>query len=136
MKNLILVFVAFVITTGVYAQGDSTKRNMSPQDMNNNQNQNVQNHRAGKSHPDGVMLQNGKMMMVKNGQTTILDHDMNMSNGTKIMSNGTCIKKDGTKIMLKEGQHIDMFGNMISMKTNKKKNMYLVPDSNRKKDNK
>ena len=72
-------------------------------------------------------------MMVKNGQMTSLDHDMTMSNGTKIKSDGTCIKKDGTKKMMKEGQHMDMSGNMIPMKTNKDKNMYLVPDSTKKK---
>jgi len=79
------------------------------------------------------MMQNGKMMQVKNGQMTSLDNDMTMSNGTKIMRDGTCIKKDGTKKKMKEGQHMDMSGNMISMKTIKDKNMYLVPDSTKKK---
>jgi len=133
MKKLILVFVAIAITAGAYAQDGSTNRKMSPQDLNNTQKQNLQNNPVDKSHPDGVMMQNGKMMMVKNGQMTSLDHDMTMSNGTKIKSDGTCIKKDGTKKMMKEGQHMDMSGNMIPMKTNKDKNMYLVPDSTKKK---
>src|ERR1035437_4280701 len=128
MKKLILVFVAIAITAGAYAQADSTNRKMSPQDKNNNQNQNVQNNPVDKSLPDGVMMQNGKMMKVENGQTTILrEQDMTLSNGTKIMSDGTCIKKDGTKTKMKEGQHMDMSGNMIPMKTNKDKNMYLAP---------
>lgn len=133
MKKIILVFVAIAITAGAYAQASSINRKMSPQDMNNNQNKSVQNHPVDKSYPDGVMKKNGKMMMVKNGQMTSLDHDMTMSNGTKIKSDGTCIKKDGTKKMMKEGQHMDMSGNMIPMKTNKDKNMYLVPDSTKKK---
>ena len=133
MKKLILVFVAIAITAGAYAQDGSTNRKMSPQDLNNTQKQNLQNNPVDKPNPDGVMMQNGKMMMVKNGQMTSLDHDMTMSNGTKIKSDGTCIKKDGTKKMMKEGQHMDMSGNMIPMKTNKDKNMYLVPDSTKKK---
>lgn len=133
MKKLILVFVAIAITVGAYAQTGSTNDKMSPRDMNNNQNQNVQNKPVNKSHPDGIMMQNGKMMQVKNGQMTSIDHDMTLSNGTKIMSDGTCVKKDGTKMTMKEGQHLDMSGNMIPMKTNKDKNMYLVPDSTKKK---
>ena len=135
MKKLILVFGAIAITAGAYAQADSTNRKTSPRDMNNNQNQIVQNNRADKSNPDGVLMQNGKVMLVKNGQMTVLDHDMTMSNGTKVMSDGTCVKKDGTRTMLTEGQHIDMSGNMVPMKSNKDDNMYLVPDSTRKKSN-
>jgi hypothetical protein len=115
MKKLIVVFIAIAISTGAYAQADSTNRKTSPKDMNKNQN--VQNNPVDKSHPDGVMMQNGKMMKVKNGQMTILDQDMTLSNGTKVMSDGTYINKDGAKMMLKEGQHMDMSGNMIPMKT-------------------
>jgi|GEM_PF-5162120 len=35
---------------------------------------------------------------------------------------------------MKESEHIDMDGNLISMKAKKDKNMYLVPDSTRKQD--
>ena len=165
MNKLILVFVAIAFTIGAHAQSGSTNGKTSPQGMNNTQNQNLQNnpqdlnnkqkqnlqtnpqdmnntHKqnmqnnpGANSHPDGVIMQNGKMMKVKNGQMTSIDQDMTMSNGTKIMSDGTCIKKDGTKINMKEGQHMDMSGNMISKKNNKENNMYLVPDSTRKKIN-
>lgn len=133
MKKLILVFVAIAITAGAYAQAGSVNVKTSPQDLKNTQNQNMQNSPVDKSHPDGVMMQNGKMMVVKSGKMTSLDRDMAMTNGTKIMSDGTYIKKDGTKVTLKEGQHLDMSGNMISKKTNKDENMYLVPDSTKKK---
>ena len=134
MKKLFLIFVAIAVTAGAYAQIDSTYK-MSPQDINNKQNQNTQNNPVDKLQTDGVVMQNGKMMQVKNGQTTVLDQDVTMSNGTKIMTDGTCIKKDGSKMMLKEGQHVDLAGNMIPMKTNKDKNMYIAPDSIRGKDN-
>lgn len=138
MKKLILVFTAIAIMAGAHAQADSTNKKKSPADinygidqnldLNNNQNQNMQNN----SNSDGVMMENGKMMMVKNGKTTILDHDMTMSNGTKIMSDGTYTKKDGTKLTMKEGQRMDMSGKLDPTKTNKDKNMYLLRDSTRK----
>jgi len=148
MKKLFVVFVAIAISAGAYAQTGLTngttspkevksKQNQNesnnPQDLKKNQNQNMQNNSFDKSHPDGVMMQNGKMMQVKNGQLSSLDNDVTLSNGTKIMSDGTCIKKDGTKMTMKEGQHMDMSGNLTPMKTNKDNNMYLVPDSTKKK---
>jgi len=45
---------------------------MSPRDINNKQNQNIQNNPVDKLQTDGVVMQNGKMMQVKNGQTTVL----------------------------------------------------------------
>jgi len=60
MKKIILVFVAIAITAGAYAQNDSINRKMSPRNMNNSQNQNVQNNPIDKSHPDGVMMQKRK----------------------------------------------------------------------------
>jgi len=129
MKKIILVFVAIAITAGAYAQNDSTNKKMNMHDRNNRQNQDIQNSSFDKSHTDGVMMQNGKVMQMKNGQTTTLSKEVTLSNGTKITTDGTCIKKDGSKMMLKEGQHMDMSGNMIPMKTNKDKNMYVVPDS-------
>lgn len=103
--------------------------------MNNYQNQNLQNNPLGKTHPDGVIMRNGKIMKVEKGEMTILDKDMTMSNGTKLMSDGSYTKKDGSKRTFKEGQHIDMEGNMVTTKTNQEKNMYLVPDTTRNREN-
>ncbi|MBE0663126.1 MAG: hypothetical protein IH597_11745 [Bacteroidales bacterium] len=130
MKKIIFVLAAIAITVGAYAQTDSTNRKMSPREPVNNHHQSMQNNPVNASHPDGVLMQNGKLMRVQNGKMTILhDNDMTMSNGTRIMSDGYYIQKDGTKLMIKEGQHMDMAGNLIFLKTNKDKNMYLVPDS-------
>lgn len=136
-----------------YPEGvtDSTKTKTSQNDMNNIQKQNMQNNLADNSysggvkdaqksnqqknsgdelHADGIMMQNGQMMKVKNGQMTVMqEKSMTMDNGTMVMSNGTCIYKDGTKMTMKEGQHMDMSGNILPMNTNKTKKAYLVPDS-------
>lgn len=134
MKKVILLFAAIAITAGAYAQTDSTNTKLSPRDMNHKQIQHMQHSPVHESHPDGVMMKNGKMMMVKNGQFTALDHEMIMKNGTKVMADGTCTKKDGTKMLMKDGEHLDMSGNLTPSKAKKDKNMYLVPDSTRKQD--
>ncbi len=36
-----------------------------------------------------------------------------MKNGTKYMTDGTSVTKDGKKTMMKEGEMIDMNGNMM-----------------------
>ena len=64
----------------------------------------------GQTNSDGVMMTDGKMMVMKNGQTTRMSREMTMANGVKIMSNGTIIQKDGSRRRLKEGQHMDMVG--------------------------
>lgn len=136
MKKLILVFAAIAITAGAYAQAGSTNKKTSPQnadktqnqnmqnnpqDRNNNRQQNMQNNHVRNSNSDGIVMENGKMMKVKNGQKTAFqDIDVTMSNGTKIMSDGTYIKKDGSKMTMTEGQHIDMEGNLTTTKTNKR----------------
>lgn len=134
MKKLILVFVIIAITASAHAQAGSVNRIMSPRDIYNSQNQNLQNKPIEKSHPDGVIMQNGKMVKVQNGKMINLDDYMTMSNDTKVMSDGTYIKKDGTKMILKEGQHIDMQGKIIFIKTDKDKKMHHVPDSTGNKD--
>lgn len=65
-----------------------------------------------KSHGDGVMMMNGKMMMQHSGKMTIMNRDTTMTNGTQVMTNGTCINKNGTKFMMKEGDCMDMRGKM------------------------
>ena len=65
---------------------------------------------------DGIMMQNGKMVMMKDGKTMPMHKDMTMKNGTICMTNGTCKMKDGTTMMMKEGDMIDMNGKMITAK--------------------
>jgi len=150
MKKVIFVSTALCFSLCLFAQTDPTKNKMYHDDKDHPRMTKEMNHQTGyKSFPDGVMMKNGKLMMLKTGKLTMMDHEMTMSNGTKIMSDGTIMKKNGTKMMMKEGQHMDMSGNMRNTKTkkiitrkttvketttNKKKDMYLVPNSKIKKD--
>jgi hypothetical protein len=63
---------------------------------------------------DGVMMQNGKMMMMKAGKAAgPMASDMTMSNGAKVMMDGTMIMKDGTRDQLKDGQMMMMDGKIM-----------------------
>lgn len=119
------------ITTSAFSQTDSTKRKMSPpdintgtdstyqnMDMNHNPNRYLQNHSDSVNKTetyktsDGVILKNGKMMMIKAGKTTLLDKSITMSNGTKIMTDGSYLMKNGSKMKLNEGDHMDLSGKL------------------------
>ena len=131
MKKLILVSTAILLSFGSFAQTDSTNNKMNHDIMNHDMDNSMNHQTMDKSHPNGVMMKDGKMMMIHNGKMTMMNHDMTMSNGTKVMSDGTCIKKDGIKMMMKEGQHMDMSGKMIPMK-----NYKMKKEDDSKKDNK
>ena len=64
---------------------------------------------------DCVMMKNGKMMMSKNGVITTMDPDMLMTNGTRVMSDGRIYVRDGIQSKMREGQYMDMSGNMMTM---------------------
>jgi len=73
---------------------------------------------------DHCMMMHGKMHMMKGGKTTQMDKPMTLSNGTECSPDGTCKMKDGTTIKMKNGDMIDMDGNM--MKKRKKVRMGSV----------
>ena len=68
---------------------------------------------AERTSNDHMFFEAGKVMMVKDGQTQVLLHDMTMPNGSKVLKTGQIVKKDGTKYSLKEGERVDMNGEVI-----------------------
>jgi len=73
----------------------------------------MQDHQMQHSKTDHVMMQNGKMMIMRDGKMMPMDKDMTMKNGTRCMTDGTCTTKAGKKTMMKEGEMMDMNGNMM-----------------------
>lgn len=65
---------------------------------------------------DGVMMQDGKMMMMKAGKPTgQMTADMTMANGTKVKTDGSITTKDGGgKAVMKDGQIMMMDGKLMS----------------------
>ena len=59
---------------------------------------------------DYVTMQDGKMMVMKEGNMMPMEKEMEMANGTKVMTDGNVMKKDGSKVMMKEGDRVYMNG--------------------------
>ena len=113
-----------------FAQTDSTNNQMN-RHRDKTIDPNMTRQPMSEIHPDGVMMDNGNIMVVENGTMSMMSQDLILKDGTKVMNDGTYIKKDGTKKMLKNGEHIDTSGTIIPLEDSK--NMYLVPDSTIKK---
>ncbi len=105
MKKLLFIAVSFILTLSVHAQDKMDKK----MDMK-------------MSHPmpkNCVMMEDGKMMQMKNGKSMIMDHDMKFSNGSMVMTNGSMKMKNGKTMMLTNGDCVMMNGKMIHMKMKK-----------------
>jgi hypothetical protein len=62
----------------------------------------------------GVMMKNGKMMMMKDGKPIgPMEHEMTMGNGTTVMMDGTMKMKDGKETHMKDGQIMMLDGKMM-----------------------
>ena len=105
MKKVLVSLFAITLTLGVFAQ-DST---------------NAMNKMAPKQSHDGVIMRDGKLLMMKNGQTTQLTTDLTLDNGTVVMANGTVKMKDGTTSTLKEGDWVGMDGTIGNVKNRMQK---------------
>ena len=68
---------------------------------------------------DGVMMKDGKMMMVENGKKMEMTHDVTLKNGQVVMQDGTVKMKDGKTMMMKDGDCLSMNGKMSKMKMDK-----------------
>jgi hypothetical protein len=62
---------------------------------------------------DGYVMQGGKVMMIKDGQTMLMEKEMAMPDGTKVMPDGTVTRGNAKKVKLVNGMMVDMNGNII-----------------------
>lgn len=91
MKKILLLLAVIMFSIGSYAQQKMPKK-------------------------DYMILQDGKMWVMKGGTTTALEADQTLSNGTTVSMSGKVTSKDGTITLLEEGDAIDFDG--IVTKTN------------------
>ena len=65
----------------------------------------------GYSRKNRVMMNYGKMMLMKDGYIMLVTGDVIMSNGTRVMKSGDYLLKDESKMsMMKEGDSMNMDG--------------------------
>jgi hypothetical protein len=101
MKKLMILALAFVCTAGVVSAQDTSGHKM---------------HKMGDHKmKDCVMMKDGKVMVMKDGQKSELTDDMTLSNGTTVMKDGTVKTSDGKTMMLKNGDWVGMDGQMGKM---------------------
>lgn len=96
MKKLFVIMIACILSTSLFAQ------KMDKMDH-------------GKMK-DCVMMEHGKMVVMKNGETMDMNKDMAMKNGTMVMRDGKVKMKNGKTTMLKDGDCVYMNGKMTKMK--------------------
>lgn len=61
---------------------------------------------------DCCIMTDGKMMQFKDGQLTPMKKAVRLENGTKVKRNGVCVMPDRTRVRMKEGNCIDLQGNI------------------------
>ena len=111
MKQLLIVFTATALSFGSIAQTQTSKMNLNL------------------SKKDGVVMMGGKMMMVKDGKVSSLRKQMTLGNGTTVMTDGICTKKDGTKMIMNEGDQMDMAGNMHLKKVSRRPGRLILKEN-------
>jgi len=103
MKKLFILSMAILFCcAGAFAQQEATKK--------------MDHAKMGKMH-DGVMMKDGKLVMMENGKDVELTHDVTLKNGDVVKTDGTLQMKDGAKKTLKDGDCVSMSGKMWNMKT-------------------
>ncbi|HSL44429.1 MAG TPA: DUF6799 domain-containing protein [Anaerolineales bacterium] len=55
---------------------------------------------------DHVLMRNGKVIVMRNGEEMPMEAEMTMADGTKVMPNGQVLMADGTARMMREGETI------------------------------
>ena len=60
------------------------------------------------THGDHIMMRDGKIIVLRNGEETPMQEEMTMSDGTRVMPNGQLLMADGTARMMREGETITM----------------------------
>ena len=63
---------------------------------------------------DGVMMRNGKMMIIKHGKPAMpMDEDITMTNGTVVSADGNIKLKGGREFRMKNGQMMMPDGHLM-----------------------
>ncbi len=66
---------------------------------------------------DHFVFKHGKVLMVKDGEPSIISKELTLPNGNKLGKHGHVIRKDGSKFMLKDGEKMDTKGELMGVAT-------------------
>ncbi len=120
MKKIFAFATVLFISAAAFSQDSSAMRPMGGDSMH---------HKMGMHKmKDCIMMKDGKPVVMKGMETTPLDQQMTLPNGTVVMADGTVKMKDGSTKMMKDGDCIYMDGTMGKMK-DKMDKMKMKKDS-------
>ncbi len=77
------------------------------------------------------VLKNGSMKLEKDG--IVSTKEITLRDGSKITKEGTVVRKDGSNVLLKNGECIDMDGNIENIPLEKMEEKNNLTDANEKK---
>jgi hypothetical protein len=106
MKNVFLSMIAVAISLGSFAQDSTSNQGTAPTTTPTEQQAQQQQHK------DMYVFKDSKVWEVKSGNITELTKDATLANGTVVKTNGEVVSKDGQTVALKDGQFIDVDGNI------------------------
>ena len=102
MKNVFLSMIAVALSLGAVAQDTTSNPGTSPTEQQAQQQQ----------QKDMYVFKNGKVWQVKSGNVTELAKDATLPTGAVVKTDGKVVSKDGQTVALKDGQYIDVDGNI------------------------
>ena len=106
MKNVFLSMIAVALSFGAFAQ-DSTSNQGTSNSTAPTEQQGQQ-----QKHKDMYVFKNSKVWQVKGGNVSGLTEEATLPTGAVVKTNGDVVSKDGQTVALKDGQYIDVDGNI------------------------
>lgn len=106
MRKIVVLMVACTLSIGLFAQAGKDKK-MDKMEHSGKMGMHKMK--------DCVMMEDGKMMVMKGGKTMQMDKDMTLQNGTMVMTDGSVKWKNGKTATLQNGDCVYMNGKMAKM---------------------
>ena len=103
MKKTLLAVLVFLACGTLASAQDSSMSSHDTMSTNG-----MMNH--GMNHHNYLQMKDGKMMVVRNGSSSVMTHSMTLRNGTVVMTDGTVKMKNGHTETLTDGQCVYMNG--------------------------
>ncbi|MEO8962732.1 MAG: DUF6799 domain-containing protein [Ginsengibacter sp.] len=119
MKRIFLSVFAIALSFGAFAQETTVPKDttikaeqQAPTEQQVTVGQQAQTLDVQNSTQQAYIMQDGKMYQYNNGVKSEISNNVTLSNGIVITSTGTVTKADGTIETLKDGQYVDLVGNI------------------------
>ena len=108
MKKLFFVLLSIILITGTSLAQEQDQD--QDRDMNQDKEQDQKRDMTQDQIKDHLILRDGKMYQVKNGEEIALQNQLRLNNGTVVNPDGTYEFKNKNRKQLRDGECLDMEG--------------------------